>query len=68
MNWKRGLNRLFAVFTVLWIAGCMAVALTNNMPWWQPAATAVCVPLGLYVFGAALYWVVAGFARSESKA
>lgn len=68
MNWKRGLNRLFAFFTVLWVAGCIAVALTTRDAWWQPVAAAVCVPLGLYVFGAALYWVVAGFARSESKA
>jgi hypothetical protein len=68
MNCKRGLNRLFVVGSVLWIA-CWAFAWSIGGPEWGVAlVSAISVPTLVYAIGAALYWAIAGFVGEKGTA
>lgn len=65
-SYKGGFRRLWLVVSVLWIIFVlwMTTRVSNSVPS-EVAMTAILPPVAVYLLGAAVVWVVEGFARAD---
>lgn len=64
--YKSGFRRLWLIVSILWVIAVlwMTTRVSDSVPS-EVAMTAILPPLALYLLGAAVVWVVEGFARAD---
>ena len=63
--YKRGFRRAWAVLSVIWLIAMILLNFDDGEPLARIVMAGVLPPIIIYAVGAALVWVIEGFARPE---
>jgi uncharacterized membrane protein len=63
--YKQGFRRLWLVATAIWLAFVLTVTIMDKKGIADVLLYGVSPAIGLYVLGAALVWIIEGFAKPE---
>lgn len=63
--YKRGFRRAWAVLSVIWLMSVIMIKLGDYDPAYWIFMAGILPPIILYAIGAALVWIIEGFAKPD---